>query len=153
MAKKYETLTRIDLGFIGSLYLNGQDVAELLIAEGLARLDEYASPSKALIEAEAIAKAPRKNVSCLLSTPLDGLALINCAFVSPLQIWKTFDAEIEAVASERVVETLSTKKEYVDVVVSDTRGDAETGFSFSVQILNAAGSTSCFSSSSRSFVS
>jgi hypothetical protein len=57
------------------------------------------------------------------------------------------------VASERVVETLSTKKEYVDVVVSDTRGDAETGFSFSVQILNAAGSTFYFSSSSRSFVS
>jgi hypothetical protein len=83
MAKKYETLTRIDLGFIGSLYLNGQDVAELLIAEGLARLDEYASPSKALIEAEAIAKASRKNVSCPLSTPLDGLALINCALISP----------------------------------------------------------------------
>lgn len=44
------------------MFLGGQDVAVLLLKEGLAKMDEY-SNSKELAEAEEEAKRAQKNVS------------------------------------------------------------------------------------------
>lgn len=49
-------------GFIGSLYVNKENVAVLLAREGLARVDEY-NPTEELRQAEAAAKKEKKNVS------------------------------------------------------------------------------------------
>jgi len=49
-------------GFIGSLYVNKENVAGLLTREGLARVDEY-NTTPELQEAEAAAKREKKNVS------------------------------------------------------------------------------------------
>lgn len=46
------------------LFLNDQDVALLLVQEGLARVDDYASErgAKDLLEAQDAARAAKKNV-------------------------------------------------------------------------------------------
>lgn len=49
-------------GFVGSMYCDGRDIAELLVKEGLARLDGYATPTKPLMAAEEEAKRERMNV-------------------------------------------------------------------------------------------
>lgn len=97
------------------LYLNGQDVAQLLVSEGLARVDDY-STSKELATAQETAQQSRKN------------------------IWSSYDAEAVAAASLAATTPVSARKEYVDVVVSDVRGgDGEKPFSFAVQTLKDGG--------------
>lgn len=49
-------------GFIGSLYINKENLAVLLAREGLARVDDY-NATKELQEAEEAAKKEKKNVS------------------------------------------------------------------------------------------
>ncbi|KAM0752525.1 hypothetical protein T439DRAFT_324618 [Meredithblackwellia eburnea MCA 4105] len=108
-------------GFIGKLYLNKEDVAVLLVKEGLAKVDPYADERvvKDLMEAEAEAKKAKKN------------------------IWKNFDAEAEAEANGHAngaaAAPATARREYVDVVVSDVRGGGEAPFSFAVQILENGG--------------
>lgn len=86
-------------GFIGTIYSGGVDVAEILAREGLARLDQYASVGKALMDAEEVAKSQRKNVSytifwfhspsfhCLprssSSFPSSFLGLVTLSFAEP----------------------------------------------------------------------
>jgi staphylococcal nuclease domain-containing protein 1 len=56
-------------GLIGKMFLGTENVAVLLVKEGLARVDEYASErggAKDLIAAQDEAKKLRKNVGCLL---------------------------------------------------------------------------------------
>ncbi|KAK4705914.1 staphylococcal nuclease domain-containing protein 1, partial [Phenoliferia sp. Uapishka_3] len=105
-------------GFIGKMFLGNDDVAVLLVREGLAKVDEYASVSKDLTEAQEEAKSARKN------------------------IWSSFDPSAEAEANGsngHAAAPASARKEYVDIVVSDVRGGGETPFSFAVQILANGG--------------
>lgn len=52
-------------GFIGKMLLNGEDVATMLVKEGLARVDDYAAErgEKDLLAAQDEAKRAKKNVS------------------------------------------------------------------------------------------
>ena len=53
-------------GFIGKMFLGTEDVALLLVKEGLAKVDEYSDRvSKELTEAQEEAKRLKKNVSSL----------------------------------------------------------------------------------------
>ncbi|KAK9894247.1 hypothetical protein P389DRAFT_174287 [Cystobasidium minutum MCA 4210] len=101
-------------GFIGSLYVNKENVAVLLAREGLARVDEY-NPTEELRQAEAAAKKEKKNM------------------------WKDYDDEAEEQAAQNAAaaQNPTARKEYVDVIVSDVR--SEPSFSFAVQILQAGG--------------
>ncbi|GAA6022947.1 hypothetical protein JCM11491_005479 [Sporobolomyces phaffii] len=110
-------------GFIGRLAVAGSDVAAQLVAEGLAKVDEYAT-AKDLVAAQAAAQEARKG------------------------LWKQYDpAQLAAAAAGTDDGTangggkrLEPRKEYVDVVVSEVRGGTETlPFSFSVQILQNGG--------------
>ncbi|KAL8292267.1 hypothetical protein RQP46_001733 [Phenoliferia psychrophenolica] len=106
-------------GFIGKMFLGKDDVAVMLVREGLAKIDEYAAGSKELTEAQDEAKRAKKN------------------------LWKSFDPEAEAEtnghSNGHAAAPVSARKEYVDVVVSDVRGGGETPFSFAVQILANGG--------------
>ncbi|GAA5996660.1 uncharacterized protein JCM10292_003121 [Rhodotorula paludigena] len=98
-------------GFIGRLFYNGQDVATMLVREGLAKVDEY-SNAKELWAAQEAAQKERKN------------------------LWSNYDPAQEAAASSAALQPAQARKEYVDVVVSEVRGGTETvPFSFSVQLL------------------
>lgn len=102
-------------GFIGSLYVNKENVAAMLVREGLARVDEY-NPTTELKDAEAQAKREKKN------------------------IWHDYDDEAENVASQtngNANGDAPARKEYVDVIVSDIR--TEPSFSFAVQVLQPGG--------------
>ncbi|GAA5833480.1 hypothetical protein JCM9279_001538 [Rhodotorula babjevae] len=108
-------------GFIGRLFYNGQDVATMLVREGLAKVDEY-SNAKELWTAQEEAQAARRN------------------------IWSSFDPAAAAAASgaDSSAAGASTpapkRTEYLDVVVSEVRGGTETvPFSFSVQVLEDGG--------------
>ncbi|KAI5475177.1 transcription factor (Snd1/p100) [Pseudohyphozyma bogoriensis] len=106
-------------GFIGKLFLGKDDVAVALVREGLARVDEYAAErgARELLEAQEEAKRAKKN------------------------IWKSYDAEAEAAASGAQAAPASARKEYVDLMVSEVRGDGVGGvpFSFAVQLLQNGG--------------
>lgn len=98
-------------GFVGKLFLNGVDFAVSLVREGLAKLDDYATPSKELAEAQEEAKKAKKN------------------------IWKNFDAEAEAAAAAQAGPVVA-RREYIDVGLSEIRGDGrDIPFSFAVQEL------------------
>ncbi|BGP48403.1 hypothetical protein JCM10450v2_004276 [Rhodotorula kratochvilovae] len=107
-------------GFIGRLSYNGQDVATMLVREGLAKVDEY-SNSKELWAAQEEAQAARRN------------------------IWSSFDPAQEALKNgaangAAAAGPAQARKEYIDVVVSEVRGGTETvPFSFSVQVLKDGG--------------
>ena len=98
-------------GFVGRLFLNGADFAVALVREGLAKLDDYATPSKELAEAQDEAKRAKRNV------------------------WRNFDAEAEAAASAPAGPVVA-RREYIDVGLSEIRGDGkDVPFSFAVQEL------------------
>ena len=100
-------------GFIGSLYVNKQNVAAMLVREGLARVDEYNSTQE-LKSAEEDAKREKKN------------------------IWQNYEAEDATAASAEASSSIAgPRKEYVDVIVSDIR--TEPAFGFSVQVLQPGG--------------
>ncbi|GAA6034124.1 hypothetical protein JCM8097_000707 [Rhodosporidiobolus ruineniae] len=115
-------------GFIGRLFLNGQDVAALLVREGLAKVDDYCQ-SKELWSLQEEAQRAKKN------------------------LWTNFDAAAaseEAAAANagangaawggQAAQPQVQKREYADVVVSEIRGGTETvPFSFSVQLLQDGG--------------
>ncbi|GAA5898069.1 hypothetical protein JCM6882_003319 [Rhodosporidiobolus microsporus] len=112
-------------GFIGKLFLNGQDVAALLVREGLAKVDDY-SQSKELWALQEEAQKAKKN------------------------IWTSYDPEQDAALNganglggangAAPGQPAQARKEYVDVVISEVRGGTETvPFSFSVQILKDGG--------------
>lgn len=102
-------------GFIGAMYVNKtENVAITLVKEGLATVHAHSAEnlawSKALLDAEAEAKAAKKH------------------------IWTDYTEE-EAPAPE-AEESVPSKVEYIDVILSDIRAD---DFGFSVQILNTEG--------------
>ncbi|KAK4054505.1 hypothetical protein OIV83_000999 [Microbotryomycetes sp. JL201] len=102
-------------GFIGKMLINGEDVATMLVHEGLARVDDYAAErgEKDLIAAQDEAKRAQKN------------------------IWSSYDPSAEQKNSNA---PLAARKEYVDCVISDIRGGNDlTPFSFAIQILKANG--------------
>ncbi|KAM0791327.1 hypothetical protein ACM66B_005797 [Microbotryomycetes sp. NB124-2] len=102
-------------GFIGKMFINGEDVATMLVREGLARVDDYAAErgERDLITAQEEAKRAQKN------------------------IWSSYDASAEQKQSNT---PLAVRKEYVDCVISDIRGGNDlTPFSFAIQILKASG--------------
>lgn len=103
-------------GFIGNLYVNGQDVAVMLLKEGLAKADDYCQ-SKELLSAQEMAQKEGKN------------------------IWKGYDAEAEARKNGNGPAVVPVKRtEYVDLIVSDIKGGKDTEpFSFAVQILGQNG--------------
>ncbi|GAA6013769.1 hypothetical protein JCM10207_008185 [Rhodosporidiobolus poonsookiae] len=107
-------------GFIGKLFLNGQDVASLLVAEGLAKVDDYAQSAQ-LWALQEQAQQAKKN------------------------LWANFDAAAAAQAQAQLngggaAGKVEARKEYVDVIVSEVRGGTETvPFSFSVQVLKNGG--------------
>ncbi|GAA5875888.1 hypothetical protein JCM3774_001113 [Rhodotorula dairenensis] len=105
-------------GFIGRLFVNGEDFATTLVAEGLATVDDRATATS-LWSAQEAAQTARKN------------------------LWSKYDPEAEAAANTTngaATPVTQPRKEYVDVVVSEVRGGTETlPFSFSVQILQNGG--------------
>ncbi|SCZ88438.1 BZ3500_MvSof-1268-A1-R1_Chr2-1g04411 [Microbotryum saponariae] len=106
-------------GFIGKMFLGKDDFAVLLVKEGLARVDEYAAEkgAKDLVEAQDEAKRNKKG------------------------IWSNYDAAADAAdAAVASSEPAVARREYVDVVVSDVRGSADSPFSFAVQVLGSNGS-------------
>ncbi|SCV72043.1 BQ2448_4737 [Microbotryum intermedium] len=108
-------------GFIGKvsmMFLGKDDFAVLLVKEGLARVDDYAAENgaKELVEAQDEAKRNSKG------------------------IWSNYDAAADAAAAAVISEPAVARREYVDVVVSDVRGSADSPFSFAVQVLGSNGS-------------
>lgn len=102
-------------GFIGRMAVQGQDVAVMLVREGLAKVDEYSS-SKELLDAQEEAKRAGKGM------------------------WKDFDGEAEAVTNGKLAAPVVASKEYVDIVISDIRASTDSQpFSFAVQILDPQG--------------
>ncbi|GAA5820185.1 hypothetical protein JCM11251_005517 [Rhodosporidiobolus azoricus] len=111
-------------GFIGKLFLNGQDVAAMLVREGLAKVDDY-SQSKELWSLQEEAQKAKKN----LWTSYD-----------PAQDAALTGGANGAVNGAAAGQPAQARKEYVDVVVSEVRGGTETvPFSFSVQVLKDGG--------------
>ncbi|EGO00009.1 hypothetical protein SERLA73DRAFT_167866 [Serpula lacrymans var. lacrymans S7.3] len=106
-------------GFIGALYVKGENVAVALAREGLATVHSFSADSlpwaRQLYDAETEAKQAQRN------------------------IWQDFDEEAEkaAEAEPSATDAAPLKQEYLDVIVSDVR--TKNGFSFSVQILNTEG--------------
>ncbi|RDB25021.1 Nuclease domain-containing protein 1 [Hypsizygus marmoreus] len=106
-------------GFIGSLYLNKENIAIALVKEGLATVHAFSAEglswARQLYDAEAEAKKARRN------------------------IWSNYDEDVEKAAEVEVdsSETGPLKPEYLDVIISDVR--TRNGFAFSVQILNTEG--------------
>jgi staphylococcal nuclease domain-containing protein 1 len=109
------------------LFYNGQDVAALLVRDGLAKVDDYYQGKELWSLQEEAQKAKRN-------------------------IWTNYDPSQEAESALNGVPTLGAvvgsngaaaaqpRKEYVDVVVSEVRGGTETvPFSFSVQLLKDGG--------------
>lgn len=111
-------------GFIGSLFLNKtENLAVSLVEHGFAGVHGYSAESTIygpqLVAAEERAKAAK------------------------IGMWHSYDADAEkalnsnGVHSGKSAEPAPARREYVDVVVSDVRGDgAEQPFSFAVQILD-----------------
>lgn len=106
-------------GFIGSLFLNKENVAVPLVKEGLASVHSNSADglswAKLLHDAEEEAKQARCN------------------------IWKDYD-ESKELNTETVTETCQTEQlevAFFDVIVSDVR--VGSGFGFSVQILDTEG--------------
>lgn len=100
------------------LFLNGQDVAVLLLKEGLAKADDYTT-SKELLDAQELAQKEKKN------------------------IWRSYDAEAEALKNGQADAAVPAQKrvEYVDIIVSEVKGGKDSEpFSFAVQILGQNGS-------------
>ncbi|BGP16324.1 hypothetical protein JCM10213_009173 [Rhodosporidiobolus nylandii] len=113
-------------GFIGRLFLNGQDVAAMLVREGLAKVDDYCQ-SKELWSLQEAAQQAKKNLWVNYSAEEAALAANGGGAQNGLP---HLGAPVKAEA----------RKEYVDVVVSEVRGGTETvPFSFSVQILKNGG--------------
>lgn len=106
-------------GFIGTLWLKSENVAISLVKEGLASVHSFSADglswSTQLYAAEAEAKQAQQN------------------------LWENYDEEAEKAAQAPPAEDDPgcLKSEYLDVIISDVR--AESGFSFSVQILNTEG--------------
>lgn len=58
------------------------------------------------------------------------------AQASKLGMWKSFDVEAEAEANRSLFDLIPAKKEFIDIVISDIRGNKEEiPFSFAVQVL------------------
>jgi staphylococcal nuclease domain-containing protein 1 len=119
------------------MFLGSDDVAVMLVREGLARVDDY-SGSKELADAQEEAKRLGKNVRRLQSP-------VHCpADAISTQIWKDFDAAVQAAADSLQDNTqIAARREYVDCIVVDVRGGPEVPFSFAVQILTNGGAWSC----------
>ncbi|KAJ3724605.1 hypothetical protein C8R42DRAFT_695244 [Lentinula raphanica] len=105
-------------GFIGSLYLNkNENAAVVLVREGLASVHSYSADalswSKQLYDAENEAKAAKRN------------------------LWQDYDEAAEKAAETTAeVEASPIKSKYIDIIISDVR---TSNFGFSVQILNTEG--------------
>ncbi|GAA5975870.1 hypothetical protein JCM11641_002826 [Rhodosporidiobolus odoratus] len=111
-------------GFIGRLFLNGQDVAALLVREGLAKVDDYCV-SKELWSLQESAQQAKKNLWTTYN-PEDTEASAN--------------GNVNGAANGANGKVVEARKELVDVVVSEVRGGTETvPFSFSVQVLKNGG--------------
>lgn len=59
------SLSRADLRVVAQLFLGKDDLAVLLVKEGLAKVDEYASERKDLFDAQEEAQREKKNVGPL----------------------------------------------------------------------------------------
>ncbi|KAG1716638.1 hypothetical protein ID866_516 [Astraeus odoratus] len=104
-------------GFIGALWVKGENVAVTLVREGLASVQglsvDSLSWSRQLLDAEAEAKKARRN------------------------LWQDYDVEKAAQAASMGETMAPLKPEYIDIIISDVR--TKNGLNFSVQILNTEG--------------
>ncbi|KAI7860214.1 hypothetical protein BDC45DRAFT_600942 [Circinella umbellata] len=104
--------------FIGSLFIGGENLAVLLLREGLANIHEYSANesqyTNQLYDGERAGRAARKN------------------------LWKDYDEEkeqaaaaVQATKEDNVV--VEAKKQYIDLVVSEYT----SGHQFYIQVINA----------------
>lgn len=124
-------------GFIGAMYLNkNENVAVQLVGEGFAQVHEYSAANLAfatqLTEAEKQARTTKKGLWINEPAQDDPAALEDTNGHShgglPTKAWSGGSTSQES----------TPRSEYIDIVVSDVRGDggASIPFGFSVQILN-----------------